>query len=126
MAKAGVRAVFGVRSYDVMATGMQPLLDKLDVSVATDLYQRKVLLFVHRCLNSCASTLFSSYFSLTANQANSTHRTTRGMETNLLCVPFLPGPAGRGSIRFRGSLLWNELPGIARQATCKSAFLRLI
>ena len=84
------------------------------------LFCRKVCLFVYRCIHSTSahpliSKLFSDYYTI------STAR-TRGGSTYLLNVPFWRGPAGRSSIQFLGSILWNKLPDNIRCSISISAF----
>ena len=96
------------------------------VSCIEVLFRRKILVFVYRVINGLASPLFNPYFSLASQTADGTHRITRGQETRLLLVPFLPGPAGRASIRFQGSIVWNELPPNARSAKSRELFTRFL
>ena len=118
MAKAGVRAVFGLRN----PVRTRPLLDRLNVKPLDEIFCNKVLVFVYRCVNSLASPLFAHYYSLVSRQSDATRRVTRGQESQLLSIPFLPGPSGRSSIRFQGSVLWNNLPGSTRLASSKTQF----
>ena len=115
MSKSGLRAMFGLQN----PVPMQPLREKLRVSCI------EVLIFVYRVITGLASSLFKSYVLLASQTADGTHRITRGQETRLLLVPFLPGPAGRASIRFQGSIVWNELTANARSAN-QGSYLPII
>jgi len=119
LCKSGVRAVFGVTT----PARTQPLLLQLHVSLVTDIMHRKVLVFVFRCISSSASTLFEQFYSCIAPHAQvGSHPVTRGQATQLLSVPFLPGPGGRQSIQFRGSVWWNSLPSETRTSRTLQIF----
>ena len=61
--------------------------------------------------SSSCSPLLQQLFTRTAPETvPEDQRTTRGQVSNLLQVPFLRGPAGRSTMMFRGSILWNALP----------------
>ena len=49
-------------------------------------------------------------------------RTTRGQVSNLLQFPFFRGPAGRSTMMFRGSILWNALPSDFRVIRVRGPF----
>ena len=71
----------------------------------------KIVVFVHSCIYSSCSPLLHQLFTRTApGTVPEDQRTTRGQVSNLLQVPFLRGPAGRSTMMFRGSILWNALP----------------
>ena len=111
--KSGIRAVFQVPS----TTPSSPLLCRLDLLTLTQIYQQTFLFFVHRCLGAeMISSLFSTFFDLVNGRA------TRGQASRLLCVPFLPGPSGRSTVQFIGSVYWNCLPPDVRSITIPSAF----
>ena len=122
MAKSGIRAVFGLRN----PVATQPLRCLLNVSTLETLFGRKILVFVYRTLSSLSSSLFLPYFTLVSQQADSSCRATRGQDSRILCVPFLPGPAGRSLISFKGSVVWNNLPAAARLAPSKASFQEMI
>lgn len=108
--KRCVRAVF--RVYPPVSS--QPLLQCLHLQPLSVLFQHKVATFVFRCLNGLASSLFSPMFRLVSQSRSSTGTGTRGSGSNLLVVPFVPGPAGRGLLSFYGSIVWNNLPATVR------------
>ena len=63
--------------------------------------------------SSSCSPLLQQLFTRTAPETvPEDQRTTGGQVSNLLqvLVPFLRGPAGRSTMMFRGSILWNALP----------------
>ena len=90
MAKAGARAV--LRLHNPVRT--RPILLKLNITPIEGLYRMKLLVFVYRCINSLSSSLFSQYYLPVSEHAGATHKVTRGQESCLLRIPFLPGPAG--------------------------------
>ena len=115
--KSGIRAVFQVPS----TTPSSPLLCRLDLLTLTQIYKQKLLFFVHRCLGTeMISSLFSTFFDLVNGRA------TRGQASRLLRVPFLPGPSGRSTVQFIGSVYWNCLPPDVRSITILSAFKKAI
>jgi len=120
MAKAGVRATLLQRTLVPTA----PLLEILGVQPLNYVYTQKVCLFVHRCLHSAASPLFQHFFTTfqCAAAITAERRVTRGHESLLLVVPFLRGVAGRSSLPFRGSTLWNSLPEDIRCTHTTSSF----
>ena len=65
-------------------------------------------------LNDKTSPLLKNLFVPINDPATPQLRTTRGQVSSLLRVPFLPGPAGRRSIQFVSSILWNALPVAVR------------
>ena len=119
LSKSGIRAVFRVPSR--VPSG--PLFRRLQLPQLETVYREKVATFVFRCMNSLTSPLFNDSFQLMSNVASGTDRVTRGQESRLLCIPFLPGPAGRSTMRFVGSVVWNELPPPIRLLTDKAEFL---
>ena len=120
MFKYAVRTVFRVRP-PVSST---PLLRKLNIPTLTTTLHDKISLFVHRCLHKGASLLFSNMFVLVSTSSNEVRLATRGSQANLLVVPFMPGPAGRCSIQYYGSVLWNALPQQLRKLASQSDFKR--
>ena len=108
LAKSGIRAVFRVKRHTVTA----PFRHHLNVKPIAQLYREKALLFVFRCLEGLSSPLFSTFFTIFAN--NIEHCTSHGQVTRLLQVPFLCGPSGQKLIQFVGAILWNMLPPLAR------------
>ena len=85
------------------------------------IYQQKLLLFVHRCLGAeMISSLFSTFFDLVNDRA------TRGQASRLLRVPFLPGPSGRSTVQFIGSVYWNCLPPDVPSITIPAVFKKAI
>ena len=121
LAKSGIRTAF--RLHNPVATA--PLLVRLNVSLPVTLYRQKLAVFVFRCINDRCSHLFSSYFLPAAHRAQ-VSQITRGQNSDLLLVPFCPGPAGRKSIQFVGAVLWNNLPALARSEKCLANFKVMI
>ena len=94
-----------------LLTPTAPLLSLLSIVSLPHTYTHKIVLFVHRCINTSCSPLLQQIFTRTPPQTvPEDQRTTRGQVSNLLQVPFLRGPAGRSTMMFRGSILWNALP----------------
>lgn len=120
LSKAGVRSV--LRVHNPIATA--PLLARLDLKPLVFLYVQKVIMFVFRCMHGLSSALLSPLFRLSAASLADTSivRRTRGQSSHLLIVPFLTGPAGRQSILFVGSVLWNQLPSCARCLGSRDVF----
>ena len=114
-------AVF--RLHNPVATA--PLLVRLNVSLPVTLYRQKLAVFVFRCIYDQCSHLFNSYFLPVAHRAQ-VSQITRGQISELLLVPFCPGPAGRKSIQFVGAVLWNNLPALARSEKCLTNFKAMI
>ena len=103
VSKSGVRAVFQL--HGAVPTG--PLRTRLSLYSVKHLFIYKVLQFVFRCLSSSASTLFLPYFKLISVDpvVHGDRPFTRGQATQLLRIPFLPGPSGRHTMHFLGSSL---------------------
>ena len=119
MFKAGIRATLQQR----MLAPTAPMLALLGIAPVRELFTVRLLLLVYRCLTGSASPLLQPLFcQLAGEQPNEDQRATRGQGTRLLRVPFLPGPAGRSSLAFRGSILWNGLPAGARTARTLPTF----
>ena len=112
ISKAGVRAVFQLPRQ----TPTAPLISRLNISPLIHHFKLKIVVFVHRCLASNASMLFSPFFLLIAEPGleQSTRRVTRGQVSRLLQIPFVRGPASRASMQFVGSVYWNRLPANIR------------
>lgn len=111
--KSGIRAIFRLTS----RASTEPLLDRLSLASLAHLYHQKLLIFVFRCMHGLASSLFRGYFQLISDdgpQTQDRRPTTRGQVSNLLRLPFLPGPAGRRTMHFAGSTIWNNLPAEVR------------
>jgi len=121
MSKAGLRATFQQRYLVPTA----PLLALLDVSTLLHVYIHKILVFVHRCLHNSASSLFSNFFCAIPSDPTNIP-VTRGQVSSLLRIPFLPGPAGRSTIQFKGSMLWNALPAAIRSVKNTNSFKLLL
>ena len=115
--KSGIRAIFQLPT----STPSSPLLLRLGFAPLANLYKSKLLVFVHRCINQQISILFDPFFAPVANQ-----RSTRGQMQRLLQVPFIRGPAGRSSVQFVGTVLWNQLPGPTRLIVQKSQFQKAL
>ena len=98
LSKSVVRAVFGLPN----PISTQPLQNELHVSEIADIMFRKALVFVYRCLDAHASSLFTHYYCYCVTGGN--HRRARGQEARLLSTPFRPGPADRASIHFSGAV----------------------
>ena len=97
------------------------LLCRLDLLTLTQIYQQKLLFFVHICLGAeMISSLFGTFFDLVNGRA------TRGQASRLVRVPFLPGPSGRSTVQFIGSVYWNWLPPDVRSIAIPSAFKKAI
>ena len=77
---------------------------KLHVSEIADIVFRKALVFVYRCLDAHASSLFTHYYTAIVCATGGNHRLTRGQEARLLSLPFLPDPAGRASTQFSSAI----------------------
>lgn len=116
MSKAGLRAVFQERRFVPTA----PMLALLGVHALPHLYAQKLVIFVHRCLNNAASSLLIPLFCPLAHADD--RPVTRGQATLSLLVPFLPNLAGRRTIQFRASRLWNALPSDIRSTTSLVSF----
>ena len=114
LSKAAVRAVCSVH----VPTPSAPLLNQLRLRPIKQLMLIKSLVFVHRCLYPSISPNLTIMFSPIVSIDN----TTRGSVTEILIVPFLPGPSGRLSIRFRGAVAWNSLPPVIGTLTNRSFF----
>ena len=114
LSKAAVRAVCSVH----VPTPSAPLLNQLRLRPTKQLMLIKSLVFVHRCLYPSISPNLTIMFSPIVSVDN----TTRGSVTKILIVPFLPGPSGRLSIRFRGAVAWNSLPPVIRTLPNRSFF----
>ena len=100
-----------------------PLLNTLGLHPLETSFQHKIAMFVFRCLHNLASVLFNRYFCRGIGGAgDGSRRITRGSDSNLLQVPFLPGPAGRTTMAFFGSVLWNDLPPSTRIAADRKSF----
>lgn len=117
--KYGVRTVFRVHP----PTSSGPLLLSLSLPPLDITLRNKIALFAFRCLHGLSSTQFQGLFTRVAEipQAEC-RRTTRGADSNLLVIPFLMGPAGRSTISFVASVIWNELPPLVRSLHTKDAF----
>lgn len=123
MSKSGIRATLQQREF--LPTG--PMLDMLGISSLPQLLLQKLLVLVYRCLHSLASNLLQQLFSRTApDQPDEANRVTRGHVTSLLRVPFMRGPAGRRSVQFFCSTLWNALPVAVRTVEDVDTFKLLI
>ena len=113
MSKARIRAVFQAPRRS--STG--PLLERLSLPTLHHIYAEKLLVFVFRTLHSRISSQFQTYFSLLGplrTPALLERVVTRGQVHNLVRVPFVPNPAGRASMQFLGSVVWNALPDSVR------------
>ena len=110
LSKSGVRATLQQRTLVPTA----PLLELLGVPSLPQLLFQKLAIFVFKCLNDKTSPLLKNLFVPINDPATPQLRTTRGQVSSLLRVPFLPGPAGRRSIQFVSSILWNALPVAVR------------
>ena len=122
ISKRGLRAIFQSPPW----THTEPLLRRLNLPPLSHLLKKKIVIFVHRCLSSNTSPLFASYFTPLDFAIPGNVRQTRGQVSRSLQVPFLPGPAGRGSLQFVGTIFWNCLPASIRTATEHSAFTSLL
>ena len=122
MSKAGVRAICAVH----LPTATAPLLRRLELRPLTTILLEKVLLFVFRCVRGLCSRLFEDFFRTTGSTVHSISPRTRGHDSALLRIPFVPGPAGRSQLRFQGSVAWNNLPAEIRQLKTKSSFVAAI
>ena len=96
-----------------------PLLLSLGLPRLQTVLHNKVAYFVHRCLTRQASPLFADLF---CQVGGADTRPTRGSHHNLLVVPFMPGSAGRTSLNFYGSVLWNGLPSSVRSLVSSNEF----
>ena len=106
----------------------KPFLLKLNILPIEELFRKKVLVFVYRCVNLLLSSPFYQYYKkilLVYERAGNTRRITRGQGTRLLQIRFQPGPSGRSSICFVGSVLWNELlgQGMHSKVPCKPSIV---
>ena len=110
LSKSGVRATLQQRTLVPTA----PLLELLGVPSLPQRLLQKLTIFVFKCLNDKTSPLLKNLFVPINDPATPQLRTTRGQVSSLLRVPFLPGPAGRRSILFVCSILWNALPVAVR------------
>ena len=115
--KYSVRSVFRVHP----PTSTQPLLDILCIPDIISTYQKKLAIFIFRCLHGQCSSLFHSFF--TPLHDIRSRQITRGAHFNLLKIPFLPSPAGRSTIMFTGAVLWNELPAHIRSKVNRDSFI---
>ena len=107
MFKAGICATLQQR----LLTPTAPLLSLLSIVSLPHTSTHKIVVFVHRCINSSCSPLLQQLFTRMAPETVPEDQgTTRGQVSNLLQVPFLGGPAGRSTMMFRGRILWNALP----------------
>ena len=104
LSRTAVRSFYGLPRW----SGVSHLYRNLGIPTNDQVFSRKVVVFVYRCLSHRASPLFDGYFKRTSD------RRTRGHVQCLLEVPFWPGPSGRATIQFRGSLWWNSLPPSVR------------
>lgn len=119
MFKAGLRATFQQK----MLVPTAPLLSLLGLPSLHHTYICKLLIFVHRCIRNAASPLFDPFFSLISEDVPPTNApVTRGQVTSLLRIPFLPGPAGRCTIQYKASVVWNALPAAVRSTQALSTF----
>ena len=107
MFKAGIRATLQQRLLTPTAL-LRSLLSNVSLPHT---YTHKIVVFVHRCINFSCSPLLQQLFTRTAPETVSDdQRTILGQVSNLLQVPSLRGSAGRSTMIFRGSILWNALP----------------
>ena len=107
--KAAIRAVCQVH----IPASTSPLLQQLGPLSVELIMTKKMLMFVFRCVHSEVSCLLVPMFSVTRDVTQSAVA-TRGASTSSLVAPFLPGPSGRLSIRFRASIAWSSLPPVLR------------
>ena len=118
LSKSGIRAIAGIHS----PASTSPLLQRHNLHPISSLYVMRVLVFVYRCLHNQTSTLFSSFFLPVPDASSSCRVATRGSVSRLLSVPFLRGPSGRSSIRFKASVGWNSLPATIRCLNKRETF----
>ena len=115
-----VRTVFRVHP----PVSSLPLLNVLKLLPLETTLRHKIAVFVFRCLHGTTSNSFHGFFnSVSQSAVSDSRRETRGTCSNLLLVPFLPGPAGRSTIQFFGSVLWNELSVRSRSIHVRDEFV---
>ena len=119
--KSGIRAIFQLHR----TTPIALLFVRLSLPQLHQLFVQRLLLFVFRCLHGRASSLFTSYYSLIATDVDRSC-VMRGQFSQLLRVPFLPGPSGRSSIAFVGSTTWNSLTADIRACDARHTFQALL
>ena len=115
LSKAAVRAVCCAH----LPASTAPLLEALDLRPLLILLVEKPQLFVYRCIHGKCSQLFREFFHQTGSMDDN-RRITRGDNSSLVAVPFIPGPCGRSQIRLQGTTAWNTLPMHIRQCHAKS------
>jgi len=118
ISKSGIRAILQVPR----RTPTLPLLSRLHLSSIDQIFRQKILRFVFRSIHGLSSSLFQDYFTLLSTQTADARPVTRGQESRLLLIPFLPGPSGRSTMHFVGSSLWNALPRESRTHDTLQAF----
>jgi len=112
LSKAAVRAVCS----EHVLTPSVPLLHQLSLCLIKQLMLIESLVFVYRCLCPSISPNLTAMFSPIVSVDSATR------VAKVLVVPFLPGPSGRLSIRFRGVVAWNSLPPVIRTLANKLFF----
>ena len=114
VSKSAVRAMQGLPRW----TSTTPLFASLHISKLAQVFRQKIVKFVFRCLHGLTSRLLHDHFVRTT--------TVRNQERNTLVVPFWRGPAGRATIQFHGTQLWNSLPHTLREVTDFPLFCALV
>jgi len=108
LSKAGIRAIFRLRP----PVSTVALRSRLKLPSVQSLFIQKLLVLCTARYTPRTAHFFSHYFSSLPTRDR--NRVTRGQNSRLLQIPFLPGPSGRTTMQFVASCYWNALPAQTR------------